>query len=86
MGNVIEFKRGNMTALLDTLKQYSEFMIEYDVEDNMVYISGLTKDKFWDEIIIEEDIAEPESYSWGYHDALKSQGIFSTVTPVEYED
>ena len=75
-----------MTVLLDTLKQYSEFMIEYDNDENLVYISGLTKEGFWDEISIQDDIAEPESYAWGYHDSLKAQGIFSTVTPVEYED
>ena len=75
-----------MNPLHDTLKKYTEYMIEYDTDDNLVYISGLTKEDFWDEIDIQEDIADPESYAWGYHDSLKSQGIFSTVTPVEYTE
>lgn len=65
---------------------YTEYLIEYDTENNVVYISGLNKDLFWEELFIEDEIAEPESYAWGYHDALKEKGYFSTVEQVVYED
>ena len=88
MGTVLQFKSKeiSMQPQLDTLKQYTEFLIEYDPDDNLVYISGLTKDDFWDEISIEDDVAEPESYAWGYHDCLKQMGYFSTVSQVDYEE
>lgn len=61
---------------------YSEYFIEYDNENNTVYISGLDPDDFWIEVAIETDVAEPESYAWGVYDTLKRHGIFSTVDQV----
>lgn len=65
---------------------YTEYMIEYSNDENIVYISGLDLDLFWQEILIEEDIAEPQSYAEGFQDALKTMGIFSTVSEVEFDD
>ena len=74
-----------MTAILDKLNQYTEFMIEYDTDALVVYISGLDKDGFWFDLSIEEDVNDPESYAQGYQTALKELGYFSTVTKVVYE-
>jgi len=63
--------------------EYLEYFIEYDVLNNAVYVSGLDKDNFWTEVSTETDIAEPESYAWGYHDSLKLQGIFSQVEEID---
>lgn len=65
---------------------YSEYLVEYDNENNCVYISGLDSDMFWNEFQVETDIAEPESYAWGYAEAMKYNGFTVTVSEVEYED
>lgn len=59
--------------------KYSEIFIEYDVENNVVYISGLLNGEFWEEFDVQTDVAEPESFAWGFHEALKHKGLFSTV-------
>lgn len=74
-----------MTAILDTLKNYSEFMIEYDNEALVVYISGLDADGFWIDLSIEDEVNDPESFAQGYQTALKERGFFSTVTKVVYD-
>lgn len=58
---------------------YSEYFIEYDLDNNTVYVSGLTGGEFWEEVAVQTDVAEPESFAWGFYEALKTQGIFSTV-------
>lgn len=74
-----------MTSILDTLKKYTEFMIEYDNDALVVYISGLDADGFWFDLLIEEDVNDPESFALGYQTALKERGYFSTVSKVVYE-
>lgn len=74
-----------MTAILDALKTYTEFMIEYDNDALVVYISGLDSDGFWIDLLIEDEVNDPESFAQGYHTALKERGYFSTVTKVVYE-
>lgn len=71
--------------MVKTLGEYSEYLIEYDQEALVVYISGLDSDQYWDEILVETDLNDPESYAYGYRDALKLKGIFSSVVKVEYE-
>lgn len=72
--------------MVKTLREYSEYLIEYDTEALVVYISGLDSDQYWDEILVETDINDPESYAEGYRDALKLKGIFASVVKVEYEE
>lgn len=67
------------------MTKYNEYLIEYDPDNLMVYVSGLDGDNFWDELFIEEDVNDPESYALGYQDSLKAQGIFSTVQKVIYD-
>lgn len=67
------------------IDKYTELFIEYSNEDNSVYISGLCRDgrnDFWEEIVVETDIADPESYAWGVSDILKRIGMFSTVQEI----
>lgn len=53
---------------------YVSYLIEYDIGNNVVYVSGLDTDGFWIEFAVQDDIAEPESYAWGYADSLKASG------------
>lgn len=68
--------------------EYSEFLVEYDLELLMVYISGLTPEGFWEDIRELEDVNDPESFSEGYAQAMRDRGLFVSVVPVliEYED
>ena len=73
-----------MTIVIDNLKKYSEYMIEYDNDALVVYVSGLDEDGFWFDIDIQDEVNDPESYAWGYHDALNEKGHYSTVSKVVY--
>jgi hypothetical protein len=53
---------------------YTSYLVEYDNANNVVYISGKDMDGFYIEFGVQDDVAEPESYAWGYADALKYQG------------
>lgn len=68
--------------------EYSEYLIEYDNHNNIVYISGLDPDQFWIELETQSDVADPESYAWGRHEAYKQLNIFSTIINVDeiYEE
>lgn len=74
-----------MTAILDKLNLYTEFLIEYDNDALVVYISGLDKDGFWFDLLIEDGVNDPESFAQGYQTALKERGYFSTITKVIYD-
>lgn len=56
------------------IPEYISYLIEYDLESNTVYVSGRDVDDFYDELSVQTDVAEPESYAWGYADALKAEG------------
>lgn len=74
-----------MTAILDNLTKYTEYLIEYDTDALVVYVSGLDENGFWFDISIEDEVNDPESYAQGYQSALKERGYFSTVTKVVYD-
>ncbi|QIG73051.1 hypothetical protein EVB99_060 [Rhizobium phage RHph_N3_19] len=62
--------------------EYSEYIVEYDEELLMVYLSGLTPEGYWEEICDFDDINDPESFAHGYQEALRADGKFCTVMPV----
>lgn len=72
--------------MVKLLSEYSEYLIEYDTEALVVYISGLDADLYWDELKVETEVDDPESFAQGIQAGLAVKGIFSTVTKVEYED
>lgn len=72
--------------MVKLLSEYSEYLIEYDTEALVVYISGLDADLYWDELRVETDVDNPEEYAHGIRAGLEIKGIFSTVTKVVYED
>lgn len=54
------------------MAKYSELLIEYDIEEDVVYVSGLVDGEFWEEFsTLTPDIADVESFAWGIHDGLK---------------
>lgn len=53
------------------MTKYSEYLIEYDLDENVVYVSGLIEDEFWEEFFVEEPDTDVESYAWGLHDGMK---------------
>lgn len=71
--------------MVKLLSEYTEYLIEYDTEALVVYISGLDSDLYWDEIKVETDVNNPEEFALGIQAGLALKGIFSTVTKVVYE-
>ena len=61
---------------------YTEYMIEYDNDENCAYVSGLDEDGFWIHLEFQDDIADPESYAWGRHESYKQLNVFSTVVNI----
>lgn len=50
---------------------YTEYMIEYDADNLVVYFSGLTPDGYWDELACHEDVNNPEEFAEGYAARLR---------------
>lgn len=65
---------------------YTEYFVEYDNENLIVYVSGLTKENFWEDVTMFEDVDNPESFAHGYVESLKKSGEFASSGPVVYED
>lgn len=74
-----------MNSILDRLKNYKEFQVEYDPDHLVVYISGLDADGFWTELDCQTDVNDPESFAQGYDEALRSLGYKSEVMNVSWE-
>lgn len=68
--------------------EYSEYLIEFDEDLLMVYLSGLTPESYWEELREFDDINDPESFAEGYAQRMRDDGLFVSVVPVliEYED
>jgi len=62
---------------------YREYLIEYDNDALMVYLSGLDEDDFWIFIRQWEDVDNVESFAEGYAESLREQGETVQVIPVE---
>lgn len=74
-----------MNAILDNEKKYSEFLVEYDPENLVVYLSGLDADGFWIELNVQEDINDPEEFARGFEHAMTQQGVKVSIEAVVYE-
>ena len=68
------------------MTEYKEMMVEYDIDEGVVYVSGLDDDDFWTElqVVTEEDsdMADAESYAWGVHDAYKQMDRFVSIVNI----
>lgn len=69
------------------MANYSEYLIEYDDVNLIVYLSGLDPNGFWDEISSFDDVNESEDFAEGLKEGLT---VFTdttvTVVPFVYED
>lgn len=62
--------------------EYLEYLVEYDLQNLVVYVSGLTKDSYWEEFNCFDDVNDPESFALGLVEGYKANGKFASVTPV----
>lgn len=67
------------------ISEYTEMLVEYDLELLMVYVSGMTIEGYWEEIREFDDVNDPESYAEGYAQRMREDGHFVTVEPVFIE-
>lgn len=70
------------------ISEYTEYLLEYDMELLMVYLSGLTVEGYWEEIREFDEVNDPESFAEGYASRMRDDGHFVLVEPVfiELED
>lgn len=61
--------------------EYLEYLIEYDPQNLVVYVSGLTKDSYWEEFDCYDEVNDPESFALGLEAGYKKNGKFASVTP-----
>lgn len=71
--------------IINMISEYTEYLVEYDLELLMVYVSGLTVEGYWEEIREFDDVNDPESYALGYAQRMREDGRFTTVSPVFIE-
>ena len=64
---------------------YSEYMIEWDDINLVVYVSGLDSDGFWDELYTHDEVNNPEEFAEGYAARMIDQGLFVTIVKVDPE-
>ena len=64
---------------------YTEYLIEFDEELLMVYLSGLTPEGYWEELKEWDDVNDPESFAEGAAEAMRLEDKFVTVSPVFIE-
>lgn len=65
------------------VNNYSEYLVEYDNEALVVYLSGLDEDGFWIELDVWDEVNDPESFAQGVQESYKRLDIFSTILKVE---
>lgn len=68
---------------MDNMALYNEYLVEYDNENLVVYVSGLDDDGFWWEFDCQTDVNDPESFAQGYQEALTAKGYIAEVIAVE---
>ncbi|AXP07750.1 hypothetical protein SmphiM6_59 [Sinorhizobium phage phiM6] len=69
--------------MVNSKDKYSEYLIEYDNEALVVYLSGLDEDDFWIELNVWDEVNDPESFAQGVQEVYKSLEKFSTILKVE---
>jgi hypothetical protein len=78
-----------MNAVIDNLAKYNEYLVEYDNNSLVVYLSGLDDDGFWWEIDCQTDINSPEDFAQGYQEAMLRKGFivsFENVTNYDFDN
>ena len=61
------------------MAEYTEYLVEYNNETLMVYLSGLDADGFWNDIANHE-ANNVEEFAEGYAQRLRDEGKFVTIT------
>lgn len=62
--------------------QYTEYLVEYDNDHLIVYVSGLTPEGYWEEFRVEDEVNNPEDFAQGVVATFMSQGIFAQAQPI----
>jgi len=75
--------RGNLKKVRPFLGRYEEINITYDLSTLSVEADGRTKDGFYENILSQFDLNDPQSYAFGVYDAWSTlfQNIPMSVTP-----
>lgn len=61
--------RGNLKKVRPFLGRYKEIVITYDFTTLSVEADGLTSDGFWENILSQYDINDPQSYAFGVYES-----------------
>lgn len=64
---------------------YTEYLVEFDNEALVVYVSGLTPDGFWEETNVIDDANNPEEFAEGYAARMREEGWTVQVMKVNIE-
>lgn len=72
-----------VTAIKRSVLVYTEFAVEYDQANLVVYLVGLTPDGFWDELAVHTDVNNPEEFAEGYAARLRDEKKFVTIQQIE---
>lgn len=65
------------------MTKYLEYLIEYDNENLVVYVSGLDEDGYWFELDCHEDVNSPEDFAQGIEQVYLSAGEKVSVVSVD---
>ena len=70
-------KLNNLTKVRPFFGKYKEIKITYDFETLGVEADGLTSDGFWENILVQYDVNDPQSYAFGVYDSWSK--LFSNI-------
>lgn len=60
----------NVNRVVPFLGRYKEIQITYDFETLSTEVDGLTPDGFWESILVQSDLNDPQSYGHGVYDTI----------------
>ena len=75
-----------MTISRGNHQEFSEYQIDYDVDLGMVWVSGLTPEKFWVETEYVQVFDNPTTFVLNYADKLRHEGFHVDVFDISEED
>jgi len=64
---------------------YSEYLVEFDNVNLVVYVSGLNPDGFWEETAVIDDAENPENFAEGYAQSMRDAGLSASVVEITFE-
>jgi len=65
--------------------EYTEYLIEYDNDYLVVYVSGLTPEGYWEEFEVHDEVDDPEDFAFGMVEAFKISGSFAQAQPINLD-